>query len=142
MYVADRVRDALPTQIANQIPGLQRRNSQLRMTYLCYICYSKKPVEEVCDRLVDLLCSEILCIFILFLNFIIFRDSDSPIAGTSFVESVFRDLWKTKLSHIPCCYCYFISQSDSLLFCTSNILRLSFTTDHEWPSAYELFLSR
>jgi len=44
--ITDRMNQYVPDAIRQQIPGLQRRNSALRRTYLCYICYSKKPVEE------------------------------------------------------------------------------------------------
>jgi len=44
--ITDKVNHFVPDAITQHIPGLQRRNSALRMTFLCFICYSKQPIED------------------------------------------------------------------------------------------------
>ena len=44
--ITDTANSLLPDAIAQNIPGLNRKPSQLKPTYFCNICFTKYPIDE------------------------------------------------------------------------------------------------
>ena len=46
MGITDQVNRLVPDAITQHIPGLNRKESKLKLTYFCNICFTKYPIEE------------------------------------------------------------------------------------------------
>ena len=63
--LTEKVNQYVPDSISQHIPGLNRRKSQLKLTYFYNICFTKYPIEEgfVLRRCQHQFCPECLCGF-------------------------------------------------------------------------------
>eukprot|EP01083_Nonionella_stella_P249670 863052_1 len=44
--LTDKINQVVPDEITRHIPGLNRRQSQLKLTYFCNICFSKNSIDQ------------------------------------------------------------------------------------------------
>merc|ERR1719242_983124 len=63
--LTEKANQYIPDSITQHIPGLNRRKSQLKLTYFCNICFTNYPIDEgfVLRRCQHQFCPECICGF-------------------------------------------------------------------------------